>query len=245
MAIKSALLNRRVWTPAQLPEELWLDASDSSTFTLNSDKVAEWRDKSGNNRHFGQSTDTFRPLLRTEGNLFSVRFDGVNDRLTTSFFPANSLAIVFRKTNTAVAGLITTNTQSTGLHLIVGVTPTGNIRLQSSNTNTDAFSFTNNVNNLRLVIGNKNNNIIRVEGQTISSDRTVSNLVTATTAVLGNIFFSSANRFFKGEICELLAFSQVLTSTEFELLEGYFAFKWGLQSTLPSEHPYKNTCPFI
>jgi hypothetical protein len=34
----------------------WWDAADSSTVTLDSGRVAEWRDKSGNNRHAANST---------------------------------------------------------------------------------------------------------------------------------------------------------------------------------------------
>jgi hypothetical protein len=54
---------------------LWLDANDSSTITIDgSDGVSEWRDKSGNNKHLGQ-TDSTKRLL----------YDSVNKRLDTQF----------------------------------------------------------------------------------------------------------------------------------------------------------------
>jgi len=31
--------------------------------------------------------------------------------------------------------------------------------------------------------------------------------------------------------------------TDLEKAEGYLACKWGLQSSLPSGHPYKTNCP--
>lgn len=43
------------WTPARLNLALWLDASDSSTITHSSNDITQWRDKSGNARHFSQT----------------------------------------------------------------------------------------------------------------------------------------------------------------------------------------------
>lgn len=43
------------WSPSSLSPNVWVDAADASTFTLDGSLVSEWRDKSGNNRHFSQS----------------------------------------------------------------------------------------------------------------------------------------------------------------------------------------------
>lgn len=42
---------------------VWLDAADRESVTLNGQNVAEWRDKSGNTRHFAQSTAANQPTL--------------------------------------------------------------------------------------------------------------------------------------------------------------------------------------
>lgn len=44
-----------------------------------------------------------------------------------------------------------------------------------------------------------------------------------------------------GNIAEILVFSNVLTTTERQQVEGYLAWKWGLQANLVSGHPYKDT----
>jgi len=49
---------------------IWLDGEDVSTILLSGDKVVQWRDKSGNNRHLYQSVDGNRPT-----------YDSVNNRL--------------------------------------------------------------------------------------------------------------------------------------------------------------------
>ncbi len=46
-----------------------------------------------------------------------------------------------------------------------------------------------------------------------------------------------------GSIAEVLVFNSVLTTTERQQVEGYLAWKWGLQANLPSGHPYKSAAP--
>ena len=66
------------FSPDDLPNlALWLDASDSSTLTLSASSVDEWRDKSGNGRHFTGSGSS-RPTWAAD----EITFDGVDDRLT-------------------------------------------------------------------------------------------------------------------------------------------------------------------
>lgn len=48
-----------------------------------------------------------------------------------------------------------------------------------------------------------------------------------------------------GYIAEVCVFNSVLSSTNYQLTEGYLAWKWGLQTNLPSDHPYKNAAPSI
>jgi hypothetical protein len=43
--------------------QLWFDADDASTFTLVEDRVASWRDKSGNDNHAFQAINDLRPVL--------------------------------------------------------------------------------------------------------------------------------------------------------------------------------------
>ena len=48
-----------------------------------------------------------------------------------------------------------------------------------------------------------------------------------------------------GYIAEVCVFNSVLSTTNYQLIEGYLAWKWGLQANLPSGHPYKNAAPTI
>ncbi|MFM5944980.1 MAG: hypothetical protein ACKO9G_16710, partial [Dolichospermum sp.] len=55
---KMVVLGRKLRTPAQISTDLWLDAADSSTITLNGSTVSQWNDKSGNGRNAIQATAT-------------------------------------------------------------------------------------------------------------------------------------------------------------------------------------------
>lgn len=54
---------------------------------------------------------------------------------------------------------------------------------------------------------------------------------------IGNRF--TLNESWPGHICELILHNTALTSFQRQQVEGYLAWKWGLQGTLPSNHPYK------
>lgn len=62
---------------------LWLDASDTSSLTLNANTVSEWRDKSGNGRHFAQATAASQPnaVNRTQNGRRVLDFEGAQELL--------------------------------------------------------------------------------------------------------------------------------------------------------------------
>ena len=45
------------------------------------------------------------------------------------------------------------------------------------------------------------------------------------------------------DIAEVILYNSVLTTLQVQQLEGYLAWKWGLQANLPAGHPYKNAPP--
>jgi hypothetical protein len=80
------------FTPASLSGlQLWLDAADTPTFLFDAFlNVEEWQDKSGNNRHAGQSNPADRPayLAAQLNGLAAVKGDGVSDSLNVPSFPS-------------------------------------------------------------------------------------------------------------------------------------------------------------
>jgi hypothetical protein len=48
---------------------------------------------------------------------------------------------------------------------------------------------------------------------------------------------------FIGSYGELIVYNSVLSTTDRQKIEGYLAWKWGLQGNLPTGHPYKSAAP--
>jgi hypothetical protein len=48
---------------------------------------------------------------------------------------------------------------------------------------------------------------------------------------------------FNGYMCELIVYNQMIGLTAQQKIEGYLAWKWGIQASLPAEHPYKSAAP--
>lgn len=81
---REALFQGRLWTPDQVRPNLsfWQDADDISTITI-ATGVSEWRDKSGNGRHFTRGTGNEQPSYSSTGFLGrpGITFDGSDDNL--------------------------------------------------------------------------------------------------------------------------------------------------------------------
>ncbi len=59
----------------------------------------------------------------------------------------------------------------------------------------------------------------------------------------GNAVDSHQVQYVDSYFAEVRVYNRVLTTSERQLLEGVEAWKWGLQSSLPSGHPWKNATP--
>jgi hypothetical protein len=55
--------------------------------------------------------------------------------------------------------------------------------------------------------------------------------------------FTQNQETFQGHIAEVIYYSRRLTVAERQIVEGYLAWKWGLQLNLPSTHPYRSFRP--
>jgi hypothetical protein len=51
--------------------------------------------------------------------------------------------------------------------------------------------------------------------------------------------------FLNGFISEMLVTNGVLSTTDRQRIEGYLAWKWGLQANLANNHPFKFSPPYI
>jgi hypothetical protein len=56
---------------------------------------------------------------------------------------------------------------------------------------------------------------------------------------------SNTTNYFDGKIAEIVVLNNETTITDRQKMEGYLAYKWGLQANLPVGHPYKSSPPTV
>ncbi len=241
------VLQSSFFTPTQIPEcSLWLDAADSRTFTLTGTSVTQWRDKSGNNNntsavtgtpqyqgngvYFNGSTAMFGPISNTTNVMSSFLVGTVNnltalDGRILSFsvqgqadFQANTRVIPFFRLGTSAAISTYRNPSNASAVAI------------SYDTSFQAGTFFNGTNCLFFINGSQGGAIASSSGN-FSYSRY--GLAQDAGGVDGQRLV--------GFIYEVISFNASLTTAQRQQVEGYLAWKWGLQGSLPSNHPYKTS----
>jgi hypothetical protein len=90
--------------------QLWLNASDATSITLNGSAVSQWSDASGLNNHATQATANNQPAYSTNAvnGRPAVVFDGTNDvfRSSASFASTHSIFAVVKMDERRIAGII-------------------------------------------------------------------------------------------------------------------------------------------
>ena len=244
--------------------QLWLDAADATTFTITSgSNVSTWSDKSGSNSSLSNTTSN-PPYFTTYNGYPTVSFRGslsstsnVLSNQTFSVAPANiSIFIVtqalqngstyiypgiltifpnplsgydYRNGLSISGGNATTQILSvygggtgntiTGIDYSgSGLTPRGvysvvnttNILYAYANgTQWGTNTFTFDATNVGIALGMRHLGSLRAEGGASAYD---------------------------GNISEVLVYNTALTATQRQQVEGYLAWKWGLQAQLSNTH---------
>jgi len=93
-----------------------------------------------------------------------------------------------------------------------------------------------------------NRTIQRVDGGADFSSNTLPNSPSASNSTsslhIGRDVQSSTFDF-TGDICEIIIINNHPLTADRETIEGYLAWKWGIEASLPAGHPYENAAPTI
>lgn len=255
MASRATLrIPETVWTPISLGGSLtaWYDAVDGTyvTHSGSPDLVSQWDDRSGNGYHATQSTSTNRPTWGAATN--RITFDGSNDRMV---LPAG---ISFSTTSRCVAAIGRVETGETGNQVLIG--PTGNNAFGFFLRSTDNKCGIVDANNSFFAQGSVTSTAADhvFLGNLTSSTWRVSLDGTATTGSHSRTFaagqtgyigveFIGVGQFLDhlyGNLGELVIATEI-SETNQQKLEGYLAWRWGLEGSLPGDHPYKSAAPTV
>ena len=241
------------FTPLRVANlRLWLDASDSSTVIRSGANITQWNDKSGCNYNTS-NTITAGTIVYTSNALNSknvITFNS-NGFLGPTSVTSNAVSFfnVFYFSNS-----VTTSTRVQSLAAPGQPPYGGNGYTELTRNFAELVTFRNNVKNILAnpfplqswnqvgVLQVPNVSYINSNGSPL---QLLSTNISANFAVTqyGIGRSTLAEGYLQGIYAESLVYSGAVSDSDRQKIEGYLAWKWGLESKLPSNHPYKNGPP--
>lgn len=237
--------------------QLWLDGADSTTVTGTS-PVTAWRDKSGLNYTAINNLGTSSVSAASLNGLNTIYVpSGANLKIANFLFYTNFTTFIVGKAaaaNLLIGGLFGTNGiafyEFTGNGDLLAVPlPSGTTFLDvydnvgvpiSANT---WFIWCIGYNNLT----NSTASPYRVNGNARTTLAGGGSSIVPSSSGTGSLYLNStngANSYDSDYFAEIIHYNTTLTTAQCQGIEGYLAWKWGLQSTnLPISHPYYSVPP--
>lgn len=239
-----------LWTPANDSlTGLWFDASDASTITV-STGVSEWRDKSGNARHLSQATGANQP---TWNSVDAITTDGVNDVLVSPAFSINSVvqsntAGIIAFVGTYTSGIINMAWNASGTEERIGFEAASRVDWPND-TGGKLESWSSGLTGTYKVCAVRrttSNIYVNLNGAQVATKADSS---TFTSGTNNGEFYVGSGRYGSSFSAAIGVKGIILTGssdvTTFQKLEGYLAWKYGLEGALDAGHPHKSAAPTV
>ena len=230
---------------------LWLDAADpagTGTPPANGSTVSTWADKSGNNVILNTvGTPTYNSTQYGKGG---VIFNGSSYFQNTTFsFPLATRAIFIvangSSGNTGILAMTYTAVDYSSLNSLVYVT-SGNKVITLTEYYPAGFnvSFTSPVEPV-ITSDSANGTTVSYFGNGTLVQSLTFTPTTSTGIIIGARNDAGGvwvNKLLTGNINEIILYKTTLTTNQRQQVEGYLAWKWGIQSSFIS-HPYSSAPP--
>jgi len=250
-----------VFTPKSIGSmQLWLDAADTSTLVTSGTSVTSWSDKSGLNNTMNvlpgspSGYTTEYPIIGTPiNNVNTVYFSpAAGLKQTTTLTSVTNFYWVGRISNVGVGATngaymmlghdtyyywhgntFTTPSskllESTFGNAAAGIRAATPTSLYTSDSTSAAVNTTFGALNMPI---NAAIHLISATG------------ITGPTDYQGICYDrNGANIGWCGDLAEVIIFTSALSTYQHKQVEGYLAWKWGLQAQLPATHPYYKSRP--
>ena len=237
--------------------QLWFDAGDATTVSLSGSNITQWNDKSGNGRNVSQATTANQGTYVTGLNGLKVVSLSAGKTYSGGTLTVNGLSnmFIFAVVNNNTSQAPTPPPDGLGYGFLTWA-PTGawGIVEMDALANSLGWRFgTGQANNQPFALFSpsvgSNYNLLMVskvgtaeaayQNGSLLSNYTAANTTIANTS---NAFtIGSANA--TNNIGEILVFTTSLSAAQRQQIEGYLAWKWGLQGSLPVSHPFKTSIP--
>lgn len=241
--------------------QLWFDAADASTITLNGSTVSSWRDKSANAYSVIQPTSANQPTYST--NLLNG-LPGIQLSQTTHLYQIGSNIPNFSSSASTTVIMVAkngstlpangwnivntmwftgnTNGPTYRYHLSFAIGTTNGVALYTGPSSTQVGQTTAVSLGSNALIGFT----LSSSGNSINVNGTLTNYSGSSAPSANNgiwfLFGDARNNISQYHVSdinvyEFLGFSSALSTTDRQNVEGYLAQKWGLTANLPAGHP--------
>jgi hypothetical protein len=238
------------FNPLNFGPTLWLDGKDASTISY---RVSQWNDKSSLGNHVTQTTRNQQPVYRNNEMYFGIG-SGIFTRFfipdVTPYLNTDLTIFVVERRELPTGRFISGSGASGGNQLLIGYNNSTNMQQEmydlGANTGVPAFtsatsepfriwSFTYTTSARRSYLNGGTGGTRIVAG--------MNRLSSWPGAVIGTSN-ATGNQLYKGSIKEIIFYNSELNTANRQAVEGYLAWKWGLENNLPtSGHLYKLSAP--
>ena len=231
-----AYATNKIFNPNFISQSsLWLDAADANQFTVTGSTITAVTDKS-----VSPKTISITNTVSYTTNQ-AIVFTNTNGRFNIASMPAAPYDYIFVGTANSSSAtwrtmlrtggtpgthpfLLQSGTNNAGMWDSVGFQQFGSL----TQTTSEKAMFYGSMASNRSITASKNGTI----SLTAASPAGNESIITT----VGN---NSTGLQPYGQLHELIIYSTTLTLFQRQQVEGYLAWKWGLQSTLPANHPFK------
>lgn len=233
--------------------QLWFDASDpfnNGTVPVNGTTITTWYDKSGSGRNATSSGSTYNTT-------------GINSKPAMTLTGTQNFygSVPITGNTLTIFAIVTMNSSSTTAARIIGLA--GDFQGNSDYSNNSYITLQRGgasfiIQRNSVVVGSTSstsystpylvecwvdgtNEYVTIQsGSTtnIGSAASTGNFAISAYTIGGNVYGS-----LNGFISEILVYNTSLTQSDRQKVEGYLSWKWGLQSNLPTTHPYYSNAP--
>lgn len=225
----------------------WFDAQDAASITLNGTTVSQWVDKSGSGRTLSQATPANQPDYVAAGinGKPSLELDGSNHFMNGSSTlisqPFTMYAVLEVDDNATNKNLLSGGTSG-----LVPVLATNGSEFLTLYAGTSISATTAVLTSPGVAVGlfDGATSVGRVNGSQVLTGNagTIDWSPTDNGLSLGT-FAGGGSQRWDGLVGEILLYAGKHTTAQTARVEGYLAWKWGLQGQLPTNHPYAYSFP--
>lgn len=226
---------------------LWLDATDTSSLTFNGDTVSQWRDLSGNGRHFHQATAAQQPnaVTNTLNGKRTLTFSSGGMESATGKNIARNVGgitmFAVMKKDTTANGLLWFASRNgnnaqfrAGFQVSSGTWQVGGRRLDADSFDGNSYEATG---RLGPAVASNVYDYANAKafgyynGALLATDdpfQTAGNTSDTDSDYVGIGSLASAVNIFAGYIAECIVYRRALSEAERKRVEAYLGRKWGI-----------------